>query len=392
MSPKKKESKSDHIDEFLREFEKIKTKDLSPEKRWLAGGDADQDLARIFQNFRQRASVKGGYLQNANAGALLEEVTESELHPMELHPPPESDGGAEAKESSQPAGQLYDTAKAYVVESIQRAGSHQIPDLEEGAELVGQLIDSLKEETALMLIATEKRQEFSLGSHCVNVCILSLRMAQTLQYRRGRCVKVGLIAILHEIGVARVAHQIESGVGDLTLELRQRPIYSSEILEQLGPEYDWLILAVGQVGEREDGNGFPLGLIGSAIHEEAKIVGISDLLETCIHDRPYRRALTGYQLLAEMSQSGKRSFSSRIIRALIGSFSVYIYNEYVQLNTGEIGRVTEVNPQNLLRPQIEILYGTDGQALAEPRLTDLTEYPSRFITQAIHPDDLPGLR
>jgi HD-GYP domain-containing protein (c-di-GMP phosphodiesterase class II) len=392
MSPtKKKEPEGENIDGYLREFKKIKKKDRSPEKQWLAGGDSDQDLASIFQEFQQRTSVKGGFVQDSKAGSLLGEVTEGKLNQMEPHDPLQSDGEEPEEESDQPEGQLYDRAEAYVVESIQRAGSNQSPQLDEGADLVGRMIDSLKKESALILRATQKNQEFSLGSHCVNVCILSLRITQTLQYRRARCVQVGLIALLHEIGIARVAHQIESGVGDLNLELRQRPIYSSEILGRLGPEYDWLILAVGQVGEREDGSGFPLGLMGSTIHEEAKIVGISDLLESCIHDRPYRKALTGYQLLTEMVQSGKKSFSSRLIKALIGSFSVYIYNEYVLLSTGEVGRVTEVNTQNLLRPQIEILYDSEGQALEEPRHTDLTEHTSRFITRAIHPDDLSGL-
>ena len=406
MSPrKKKEPEGEDIDGFLREFKKIKKKDRTPENRWIAGGDADQDLAGIFQEFQQRASIKGGYQAKGEARSLIEEVTESELNHMKPHPPAESDGrepepeskhepeqGQEPEqESAEHAGPLYDAAHTYVVESIQRAGSGRSPDLEEGAELVGRLIDSLAEGPDLLLIATEKKQEFTLGSHSVNVCALSLRMAQTLQYRRGRCVKVGLTALLHEIGVARVAHQIESGAGDLTLELRQRPLYSAEILEKLGPEYDWLTLAVGQVGEREDGSGYPLGLMGSAIHEEAKIVGITDLLETCIHDRPYRRALTGYHLLTEMSHSGKKSFSSKIIKALIASFSIYIYNEYVLLNTGEVGIVTEVNSQNLLRPQIQILYDADGQALEKPKETDLTHYPSRFIAQAVHPDDLPTL-
>ncbi|MEE8349509.1 MAG: HD domain-containing phosphohydrolase [Acidobacteriota bacterium] len=397
-SENKIDSLAEDIDGFLRDFKKVKKKDRVPKKPWTVGGEADQDLASIFQNFQERISLKPGDPPDPDTGSLIDVVIDNELSEAQSQSVlssrsraqslPEEDEMAAPDEPVLSAHHIYERASAYVAESIKRAGSDQLPDLEEGAELVGQMIDSMKEQSALLLIATEKVQPFSLGGHCVNVCILSLRMARTLKYSRGRCVQIGLTALLHEIGVARVAHQIESGVGDLQLEFRQRPLYSSDLLEKLGPEYDWLILAVGQVGEREDGSGYPLGLMGNAIREEAKIVGITDLLETCIHDRPYRKGVTSYQLLTEMSQSGKKAFSGAILKALIGTFSVYIYNEYVLLNTGEVGRVIEVNVQNLLRPRVEILYDVDGQAMDEPKEYDLVEYPSRFIAEALHPDDI----
>ena len=145
MSPtKKKEPEGENIDGYLREFKKIKKKDRSPEKQWLAGGDSDQDLASIFQEFQQRTSVQGGFVQDSKAGSLLGEVTESKLNQMEPHDPLQSDGEEPEEKSNQPEGQLYDRAEAYVVESIQRAGSNQSPQLDEGADLVGRMIDSLK--------------------------------------------------------------------------------------------------------------------------------------------------------------------------------------------------------------------------------------------------------
>ncbi|MFQ5930713.1 MAG: HD-GYP domain-containing protein, partial [Acidobacteriota bacterium] len=146
---------------------------------------------------------------------------------------------------------------------------------------------------------------------------------------------------------------------------------------------------VGQVYERENGSGFPAGLKGGEILEEAKILGIADVFEACIHDRPYRKAVTGYQLLEELTRGGTRTFSDHIVKALVRSFSLYPYNEYVILNTNEVGQVVEVNPENLLRPVVKILYDSQGKPLREPREIDLAQNPSHSITKAITYKRLP---
>ena len=144
MSPrKKKEPEGEDIEGYLREFKKVREKERTPEKPWIAGGEADQDLASIFQEFEQRASAKGGALPKAEAGSFIEEAIESELDGKNPHPPPESDEEAVPTKSGRSAGTLYNTTKAYVAESIRRAGSDRLPDLEKGAELVGRMIDSL---------------------------------------------------------------------------------------------------------------------------------------------------------------------------------------------------------------------------------------------------------
>jgi HD-GYP domain-containing protein (c-di-GMP phosphodiesterase class II) len=143
------------------------------------------------------------------------------------------------------------------------------------------------------------------------------------------------------------------------------------------------------VYEREDGSGSPLGLEGESIREEAKILGVVDVFEACIHDRPYRKASTGYQFLHELIRGETKSFSEQIVKALIASFSLYPYNEYVVLNTHELGQVVAVNAANLSHPVIKILYDRKGRLLDEPREIDLAQNSSLFITKAIPYHELP---
>ncbi len=286
---------------------------------------------------------------------------------------------------------LYTIATAYVLESIRRVEQRKRPDIDKGKELVQRLSDSIVQSSALLLLATDRRQDFTVSTHCVNVSVLSLRLSQTLGYLLQKQIEVGLAALLHEIGVATLPEGMLQEAGQVRPEARQRPVYGAKILETLCPEYGWLAKTVGQVYERENGSGFPQGLKGEEICEEAKILGIMDVFEACIHDRPHRKALTGYQLLDAFTRGETESFAAHIVKALIEGFSVYTYNEYVVLNTDEMGRVVEVNPGNLCRPLVRILYDKERKAVAQPLEIDLSKIPSLFITKAVTYDELMAL-
>ena len=322
--------------------------------------------------------------------SLLERVSEQELvefHPREVQ---ESKPLLELNIETE-AVNLYQTATAYVLESIRQAHDQQCADLslKQGEELVQRIRDFIAESSALLLLATDRVQEFAVSTHSVNVAILSLRVAQTLNLTEQDQFRVGIAALLHEIGVTGLPEGMLYRAGHLVPEVRNRPVYGAKILREFYPDHDWLVKTVEQVYEREDGSGFPVGLKGMEIREEAKILGIVDVFEACIHDRPYHDALTGYQLLAELTHGQTKSFADHIVKALMNSFSLYPLNEYVVLNTHEVAQVLEVNPEFSLRPLVKILYDKEGKPLRNPREADLSHQSLLFIVKAISHHELP---
>ena len=320
--------------------------------------------------------------------SLLEKVSEQELEEFQ----PEEVNKAKGRVQAEVAAEmptLYQTATSYVLDSIRLVQEEKNLNVKRGEQLAKSLVDSIVDSSALLMLATDRVQEFTVSTHAVNVAILSIRLGQTLNYSPEDQVRVGLAGLLHEIGVAWLPERLLHATGQVSSEVRQRPVYGAKILGHLKPPFDWIAQIVGQIYEREDGSGFPLGLAGEEIREEAKILGIMDVFEACIHDRPYRNALTGYQLLEELTRDDTQSFSNPIVKALLNSFSLYPYNEYVLLNTKELARVVEVNPANSFRPLVQILYDSNGVALEEPRETDLAQSSLLFITQAISYHELP---
>ncbi len=253
--------------------------------------------------------------------SLLEKVSEQELEEFQPEEVDKGRGRVQAEVAAEMLN-LYKTATSYVLDSIRRVQEEKSLTVKRGEQLARFMVDSIVDSSALLMLATDRVQEFRVSTHSVNVAILSIRLAQTLNYSLEDQVRVGLAALLHEIGVAWLPERLLHATGQVSSEVRQRPVYGAKILGQLKPPFDWIAQIVGQIYERENGTGFPLGLEEKEIREEAKILGIMDVFEACIHDRPYRKALTGYQLLEELTRDDTKSFSDQIVKAVLNSFSL----------------------------------------------------------------------
>jgi len=67
--------------------------------------------------------------------------------------------------------------------------------------------------------------------------------------------------------------------------------------------------------ERWDGEGYPDGLGGDKIPLEAAIVGLADTWDAMTTDRPYHRALSTQEALAEIGAGHGNQFSPVVVEA-----------------------------------------------------------------------------
>lgn len=282
---------------------------------------------------------------------------------------------------------LYKEASAFVLASIRRAEAGQPVEASRGMGLASRLADSLREGNGLLLLVTDRTVDFSLTQSSVNVAVLSCRIAQTLGFPEEKTTRVILAALLHDIGIVRLPKDFIHKPGSFSESERsaveQVPKYSSEILSGL-PDFEWLPRIVALTGER----GLQAAQKGREFSEEAGILGVATIFEACIHRRPNRAAMTGYQALEALTTQG-HGFPDRIVKAMIRSFSVYPYNEYVVLNTGEIGQVVDINPANPLRPTVRLLYAADSEPVREPKIINLAQNSSIHIVKAVTVQELP---
>ena len=69
--------------------------------------------------------------------------------------------------------------------------------------------------------------------------------------------------------------------------------------------------------ERWDGSGYPDGLRGEEIPLEARILFVCDAVEAMASDRPYHRAMSRGEILAELKRFAGTQFDSAITEAFV---------------------------------------------------------------------------
>lgn len=85
----------------------------------------------------------------------------------------------------------------------------------------------------------------------------------------------------------------------------------------------------------------------------------------------------------------RNQFHPRYIKALMNALTVYPIGSYVQLNTGEIGRVQATNRKNLMRPQVGLIWNARGRRFESTKVVDLTESTFLFVSKALYEEQLP---
>ena len=65
--------------------------------------------------------------------------------------------------------------------------------------------------------------------------------------------------------------------------------------------------------ERYAGHGYPFGLRGNEIPLGARIVAIADAYDAMVHDRPYKRAITHEQAIAELRRHAGTQFDPELV-------------------------------------------------------------------------------
>ena len=292
---------------------------------------------------------------------------------------------------SEQVAKLYREAYSFLLTSMDRAEKGKAVEVKKGMAIASRIVESVHKEKGLLMLATDRESEFSLAQHTINVAIIGTRIAQTLAMSEASAVRICLAGILHDIGTIKMAARLLFKSSPYSpaerAEIQKRPGYSAKLVGPI-PGFDWLPEIIIQVYERENGQGYPLGLKGEDISIEAIVLGIADVFEAYIHHRPHRRAMTAYRAL-QILTTETGCFPPKVTKALIRGFSVYPYNEKVVLNTSEIATVIDINVENALRPVVRLLYSGDGSIIPKPKVIDLTQHCSLYITRAITLDELP---
>lgn len=171
---------------------------------------------------------------------------------------------------------------------------------------VDELYETMEGIVSAIAKTVEARDPYTAG-HQDRVSHLSVLIAEKLGWDSKRIKGLSIAAQVHDIGKISIPAEILSKPGEILFHefefIKSHCLVGYDILRSL--RLQWPIAdMVYQHHEKIDGSGYPNGLHGHEILDEAKIICVADVIEAMASHRPYRAAL-GIDTAIDEIQSNK---------------------------------------------------------------------------------------
>ncbi|HBM15888.1 MAG TPA: hypothetical protein DD381_06050 [Lentisphaeria bacterium] len=179
--------------------------------------------------------------------------------------------------------------------------------------------------------ALEKKDPYT-RHHQRQVANLAVQVGMEMGYDKDRLIGLYIASLVHDIGKVAIPNDILEKTAPLTTEeyriIREHPTTGYEIFNDFDSR--WPIKEIiYQHHEKLDGSGYPRGLKGDAILEEARIISVCDTFEAIVNDRPYRQKLSVDSAIKVLRDGMKVSYDKKICSILIA----FIEKEKVRFDT-----------------------------------------------------------
>ncbi|MCR5735241.1 MAG: response regulator [Lachnospiraceae bacterium] len=153
------------------------------------------------------------------------------------------------------------------------------------------------------LAAAVDAKDLYTSGHSDRVARYARMIAESYGYDEEAQERIYMEGLLHDVGKIGIPDEIINKEGALTNDefeiIKTHPLKGAKILDSI-PEMPGLSIGAKCHHERYDGRGYPDGLAGDEIPEEARIIAVADSYDAMTSRRSYRSALTQEQVRAEL--------------------------------------------------------------------------------------------
>lgn len=243
----------------------------------------------------------------------------------------DEDSGSETRGLN--AGAMDFIKKPFVPEVLLTRVRHIIALI----RLQNDLESQVQEKTAAVIAQQEKLNRLSIqivmtlsgavdakdpytNGHSRRVAEYAREIALRYGYSPERAQNIYLIGLLHDIGKIGIPDTIinkPDRLSDEEYELtRRHPEMGCRILENI-PDFPELAIGAHWHHERFDGKGYPDGLAGADIPEEARIIAVADTYDAMTSRRSYRDVLPQEVVRAEIEKGVGTQFDPTFAKIML---------------------------------------------------------------------------
>lgn len=250
--------------------------------------------------------------------------------------------------------------------------------------------------SASLWLSQLKEKSDREARHAVNTCVLSLAFGAYLGMRPKELRRLGMGALLHDIGKTRVPGRILDKPDRLNEQeadiMRRHPEAGHKLLSEAGNIDREVLEMVRLHHERWRGQGYPGGMMGETIPRHALIVGLVDSYDAMTSERPYRDAMSPEKALQTLYSEAEENFTVELVQQFIRCVGIFPAGSVVELDNGAHGVVVGSQPGSGLWPTILLVRNPDGDLYRKRLLLNLaaearraTTGKGRHIRRAVEP-------
>lgn len=182
-----------------------------------------------------------------------------------------------------------------------------------------QLRDEQTNTISSLILSQEAKDSYTRG-HTVRVTKYAILLAKRLGLPEQDIGILRRAALLHDIGKIGITDLVLGKTGKLNTQekelIREHVVLGENILEPLEFLKKERQIA-SQHHEHFDGTGYPRGLKGDKILLEARILAVCDFYDAVNSDRPYRKALSQLEIIAELKKNRGSQFDPQLADLLL---------------------------------------------------------------------------
>jgi HD-GYP domain-containing protein (c-di-GMP phosphodiesterase class II) len=174
--------------------------------------------------------------------------------------------------------------------------------------------------TAFLLGDVVEADDAYTGEHSRDVVSLTLEVADRFGLSARERRNAEFVALLHDVGKIRIPASIINKAGPLDpaerAVIETHTVEGEAMLKKVGGLLGEIGHVVRSCHERWDGEGYPDRLAGEAIPLVARIVCCTDAYSAMTTNRPYRKARSADEAVAELRRCAGSHFDPKVVEAL----------------------------------------------------------------------------
>jgi putative two-component system response regulator len=254
------------------------------------------------------------------------------------------------------------------------------------AKLAEQSVGARQGELLEQMAFTAEMRDDPTGEHAYRVAKLSALLAKENGVADEVCATIELASRLHDIGKVAIPDTLMQKAAPLTDGereiLKTHAATGADVLAKAKVSYGEMATEIARHHhERWDGNGYPDGISGTAIPQAARIVGLCDTYDALTHEKPYRRAFSSDEAIAEILRQRELQFDPNLVDLFVPMIMT-LRGEHDDLDEflGEAARKTSLN---LARQKIaeSLAKPVEGQTPPQPQAQPRQQQQRRFVSR-----------